>query len=309
MSPTARSSHPLKSHPALRRPAIWFLVCTILTTALAPRSLAESAVWKASKGGNVVYLAGTCHVLRPQDFPLPAEFDTAFRASTRIFFETDIARMSSPEMQRRVEQEGRFQDGRTLENQLTPAAWKLARDYAEKAGLPAEHVRTFKPWFFILMLMGIELSKIGVTQDGVDAYFHREALKSRKPTGELESFESQFGFMINLGKGQESRMIESTIADLRELPAIFESMIAAWRGGNLSKLDELMLADMRREFPEMFRELIVMRNNAWMPKIAELLDSPETEMILVGVAHLAGPEGLLDLLRAKGCAIEQIEAR
>ena len=35
---------------------------------------AESAVWKVSKGEDYLYLAGTVHVLRASDYPLPREF-------------------------------------------------------------------------------------------------------------------------------------------------------------------------------------------------------------------------------------------
>jgi uncharacterized protein YbaP (TraB family) len=37
-----------------------------------------------------------------------------------------------------------------------------------------------------------------------------------------------------------------------------------------------------------------------------MLESPEIEFVLVGAAHLVGPDGLLAMLQAKGYQISQL---
>ena len=37
-----------------------------------------SSVWKISRNGSTLYLAGTIHILRESDFPLPKEYEGAF---------------------------------------------------------------------------------------------------------------------------------------------------------------------------------------------------------------------------------------
>jgi uncharacterized protein YbaP (TraB family) len=43
-----------------------------------------------------------------------------------------------------------------------------------------------------------------------------------------------------------------------------------------------------------------------MPKIDALFARPGRAFVLVGAAHLVGPDGLLAMLRAKGYAVEQL---
>lgn len=267
---------------------------------------ANTSVWKVTRGDSVLYLGGTCHLLRPQDFPLPAEFDTAFAASSRIVFETDIARLTSPEMHQIVATQGVFTDGTTLDKVITPSAWKALSAYCQKAGLPMAQMSQMKPWLFTIMLTALELQKLGMAAEGVDIHYFKKATAGKKPLGQLESFEQQIQFITQLGAGYESDLIEKSLEDLHELPNLMNDMLAAWKAGDMAALDRLMLDEVRTKYPSIFQTLFVERNNAWRPKIEAFLESPEVEFVLVGAGHLPGPEGLLALLSARGCKVEQL---
>jgi uncharacterized protein len=269
---------------------------------------ADSSVWKVTRNGNTVYLGGTIHLLRTSDLPLPAEFDQAFAASSRLFFETDIAKIQSTEMQRVIATRGMFTDGKSLESVLTPEAWKVAEAYARKSGLPFEQVKQFKPWLFIVVLAQVELQKMGISAEGVDLRLSKQAAAAGKKTGELESFEQHVDYLVNLGAGHESEMVKSSIEDLAEMPQVINKLIAAWKTGDLATIDTFMLDDMRVKYPGIFKDLIVSRNNLWLPKIEDMLKTPEVEFVLAGAGHLAGKEGLIAQLKAKGCVVEQVKA-
>jgi uncharacterized protein len=275
---------------------------------LAFGASAQSSVWKISHDGHTLYLGGTCHVLRAQDFPLPAEFQTAFNASDAVYFETDIERVSSPEMQQVVMREGFFHDGRSLKDVLSPEAWQAVQDYCAQSGLPLGDAQRMKPWFFTIMVAVVEMQKLGLTQQGVDVYYFQHARAADKPTHGLESFEQQVQFITNLGAGYESEMIAKTLADVQQLPSMMDNIVSAWRNGDLDRIEESILTEMRRDFPTVFKELLADRNDAWMIKIEELIATPPTEYILVGVGHMAGEEGLIAQLSRRGYSVEQLVA-
>jgi hypothetical protein len=270
---------------------------------------AQSSVWKVTRGGSTLYLGGTCHVLRPGDFPLPPEFDQAFAASARIVLETDLGRVQGPEMANIVNQHGLFAGGRTLRDALSPAAWSAVESYCAQSDLPVDKAQRMKPWFFVLMATVVEMQKLGLSLEGVDAHYFQRARAQGKPVGELETFERHVQFLLNLGEGHESEMIEQTLADLKEMPGDLSRLLEAWRAGDLAKLDATMLDDLRENYPAMYRELIVDRNTAWLPQLDAMLATPEIEFVLAGAGHMAGPDGLVARLRAKGCTVEQIVAR
>ncbi len=279
----------------------------LLGAALLASSLpAQTSVWKVTRGGSTLYLGGTCHVLRASDYPLPKEYDTAFAASATVGFETDIARLTKPETQQRLMALGTLPPGTTLDQVLSPEAWAAAQRYCAQAGLPEANIRGFKPWFFTVLMAVVELQKLGVTREGVDLHYFKQAASAGKPVEGLEPFEEHLNYLANLGAGHESEMVLQSVEDLAGIPAMFSELLAAWKAGDLAKIDQLMLKDLRDKYPAIHAELIVKRNQAWLPAIEKMLRTPEAEFILVGVGHMAGPEGLVALLKARGCTVEQL---
>lgn len=275
---------------------------------LASPLLAQSSVWKVTRGGNTVYLGGTIHMLRPADFPLPAEFDAAFAASQKLYFETDIGGMQATNVMTQIMAEGMFGDGTTLDQALSPQTWKAVQEYCARGGIPLDQLKGMKPWLFTFTVTIIELQKLGVKLEGVDHHFYQLASKSGKATGELETVENHLKHLFALGRGHESEMIAKTLDDFSDLPRVFNQIITAWRTGDIAQIDKLMNRDIREKYPAIHKDLIADRNAMWIPKIEEMLKSKETELVLVGVGHMPGKEGLLQLLKARGCAIEQIKA-
>lgn len=269
---------------------------------------AQTSVWKVTRGESTLYLGGTCHVLRPGDFPLPPEFGAAFAAAQTLFFETDLARVLSPEMQRVLMTRGLLANGQTLEKVLSPDAWSAVSAYLAKNKLPPEKFAQVKPWLFAVMMAAIELQKLGVTQEGVDVQLFRDALKAGKSVGQLEPFERHVEFIVTMADGHESELLLNGLQDLETTATEFPRLISAWRAGDLKEIDRLMIQDMREKYPAIHRSLLVQRNADWLPEIERLLGTPETEFVLAGVAHFAGPEGLIAQLRARGCTVEQAVA-
>lgn len=63
---------------------------------------------------------------------------------------------------------------------------------------------------------------------------------------------------------------------------------------------------MREKFPDTYAEMIVNRNNKWMPEIEAMLADKPTEAVMVGALHLVGPDGLIELLKKKGYKVTQL---
>ncbi len=282
----------------------------VLLLGLVPVPLAaQSAVWKVTSGSHTLYLGGTFHLLRNSDFPLPPEYATAMAAAQTLCFETDIAEMRSLKAQQMLLGQAMFQDGNTLQSKLSPEAWKAVQDYCSQSGMRSEQVNGLKPWMFMMQMAVIELTKLGVTSEGVDTHLQREGEKAGKSFAALETLEEQINYLTSSADGHESEYVISSLEDLKEIPEKFPELVAAWRAGDLTALDDLLSKELREKYPEMHRKLIVDRNQQWLPKVEEMLASDPVEFVLVGVGHLCGEEGLIAQLRKRGCTIEQIIAQ
>jgi uncharacterized protein YbaP (TraB family) len=269
---------------------------------------AETSVWKVSRAGKSLYLGGTCHYLRASDMPLPPEFATAFADSKTICFETDMAKLQSPETQAALASQAMYTDGTTLDTVLSPEAWKATVAWCAKNHLPAAQLKSLKPWMLMMTITSLELQRYGFTAEGVDVQMQAKGTAAHKSFGELESVEQQIEFITHLGEGQESSLIVATFADIDRVPKILADIVAAWRTGDLAQIDKLLSDEMRTKFPSIYASLIVRRNKAWLPEIEAMLATEPREFILVGAAHLAGKDGLIEALKKKGCTVEQIKA-
>ncbi len=267
-------------------------------------AFATTSLWRVSKEGQQLFLGGTVHVLSAKDYPLPAEFDLAYRKAQKLVFETDLNGMNDPKIQTQWLQKLVYSKGDSLKNHLKPVTYKALTDYLTQANIPLETVAQFKPTLVMLTLMMTELQRLGMADSGVDVFFNRQAIADGKSLGQLESVEKQLEVLENMAKGREDELILSTLSDLKQLPTLMNDLKSAWRSGNINKLDEIGVMPMRKEFPALYQAVLVERNNSWLPQIEALLKTPETELILVGSLHLAGQDGLLAKLQRLGYKIE-----
>jgi len=264
-----------------------------------------SSVWVISSGDQKVYLGGTVHLLRPSDYPLPEQYEIAYQDADKLYFETDISGMSDMGTQARMLQRLTYQDERTLRSVLNEDAYSALASHLQTAGLPIAMVQKFKPGLLISTLSVIEMQKMGFSPQGVDAFFNSRAREDGKPVGQLESIDDQIGFLAAMGEGNESEFILLSLQDL-EKAQMLEQMIDAWRTGDNDKLSALFIDDMKALSNDLYQNILVDRNNDWLPLIEAMFSQQGTEFVLVGAAHLIGEDGLLQLLAGKGYTVSRL---
>lgn len=285
---------------------VW-TVWTVLYASLS--AFAGSSVWQVeTDAGPVTYLGGTCHLLRQSDHPLPEAYDQAYRNAAALIFETDIGQVQSIGFQQELLKRALYTDGNTLDKVLSKATYaKLSAAYS-RIGVPMAQLNSFKPFMALLTLLGVELQKIGVTSEvGVDLFFYKKATTDGKPVSGLETTATQLDFLATMADGVEDRFILHGLKDIERANQLINELIDTWRQGDENKLYRFFLKDMRNDFPKMYRKLVIDRNNDWMPHIVQLLQTPEKEFILVGVAHLVGPEGIVAQLKKQGYRVSKVQ--
>ncbi len=268
--------------------------------------LGDSSVWKISNGQTDLYIGGTIHVLSQKDYPLPQEFDQAYQQADRLVLETDLAAMAGLEVQQQLLLRVMYLDGRSLKDDLSASTYRLLADYVSSTGLQMAALDQFKAPLVVLTLTMAELQRQGMAGAGVDSFYLEKATAEGKLLGELESVDLQISIIANMGKGHEDEMILSTVNELKDLPEMMEVMKSAWRSGDADQLEQVALLPMKEDFPALYKSMLVDRNNSWIPKIEAMLETPETEFILVGALHLVAEEGVIAQLIKRGYQVEML---
>jgi uncharacterized protein YbaP (TraB family) len=265
-----------------------------------------SPVWKISGNNNTLFLGGSVHILRSDDFPLPRAFDRAFSRSALLVLETDVEQMADPHVVQYLMSKIYLPEGQTLESILDPDTYFLLKLECAKYGLPIETISNYKPSMVITILSVMQIQKFGFEEQGVDTIFQNRAKEENKPVHFLESLEFQIDMIVSMGEGYENDYVQYSLGDLSTTDNSLAELVSEWRTGKAT-LTEEMLTEMREEWPELYKSLVLDRNAAWMPQIEEYLASGQVAFVVVGAAHLHGPDGLLVQLENSGYTVEQLK--
>ncbi len=261
---------------------------------------------EGAEGHTVIYLGGTCHVLREADFPLPQEFDQAYKASQVVVFETDLGKLQEPATQQKFLARAMFSDGSTVDKHLSAKAYAALSAYAQANDIPLQAFGRYKPSMLMTTLTLLELMKLGVTQQGVDNVYYARATTDKKAVEGLETVDQQIDYVVSMADGNEDAFVDYSIEEMKTLKEQFELLAGAWRTGDAGKLDELMDRELRTRQPQIYKKLIVERNRNWLPVIDTYQKTRQTRFVLVGVAHLVGPDGLIEALMKKGYKVDKL---
>ena len=87
-----------------------------------------------------------------------------------------------------------------------------------------------------------------------------------------------------------------------------ETSYRAWVAGDFEEVDRISTLHTQNKFAPIKHAVITARNYLWLPTVRELVQSAnEPTLILVGVAHLGGSDGLLSQLAACGLGLTRVE--
>lgn len=283
------------------------IVCVVVfSIVLTPFfSLAQSAVWKVQNKNHSLYLAGTIHLLTPDDIPLPTEFDTAFAAADTIVFEADLSGLASPEFQHKMLSSMQLEHGK-IYDYLSPENWQNVAHRFKQLGVDPEQLANLKISFVLLNLTMLEIQKAGFTEPGVDERYHKLAIAEKKTMAFLETPEEQLGFLLGIDSADINELVSYTLNDLDSIADYLSSLKTAWRKGDLNAMQAIAIDDFKQDYPNIYNIMLTNRNNKWMKRIHHWLQTPETEAIFVGSLHLAGEDGLIQQLQKSGFQITQL---
>jgi len=266
-------------------------------------------LWKVTgPGDSRVYLLGSFHLLRAQDYPLAADVDQAFAASKRVVFELSPQDMQSPQLTQKMLQAAVRTDGTELKRDLDPATWTKLQAYATANNLPLAQLQGMKPWFVGLTITLGQFTKMGLDPNlGLDRHFMQRAAAAGKPTSGLEDIDTQVGVLSGMSAAEQQQMVAEALDQADKADAEGRKLHDAWRRGDDKLLWTSMAAQMRGQYPQLYKRINTDRNDAWVPKLQQYLQAGQGgTLVVVGTLHLLGDDGVVAKLKAKGFTVERV---
>jgi len=263
----------------------------------------KCSLWKISSGRNTVYLLGSIHFLKKENYPLPAAMEKAFMDTSVVVFEMD---MDDAGGGNDLLARGMYPPGRTLSEAIGKKTYERLRQKSAELGLDIRTLANFKPWFVTLTLLSLKLQALGFDPAyGIDRYLQVRAKKAHKEVLALETLGEQIDVFAGLTDRDQEALVLQTVEDMDAMDEDLGRLVAAWRCGDGTVLTEMMLKNYG-DFPVLYDRLIVRRNLKWMAALDGYLRQGKNFLVVVGAGHLVGADGLVAMLQKKGYKVEQL---
>jgi uncharacterized protein YbaP (TraB family) len=261
----------------------------------------DGCVWVVdSEQKGRLFLCGTIHILREQDYPLSPGYEAAYMFSDKLVLELPPGEGSSPELSKKMSQLGIYSADTSLEANVSAEAWKAVQAWASRRSLEPSSINRFRPWFVSILMTAKEYAVLGATPDlGVDKHFCDRAQMDGKPGEGLETTDFQLQMFAALTNRQQQELLDQTLAELSTVANEYEKMIEAWKQGDLASLHAMLFREAEKH-PDIMNLFLTARNIVWLDKLDAMLRRGDKAMVLVGAAHLAGDAGLIELLQKRG---------
>ncbi len=284
------------------------LVATLLSVAQFTQAAGERLLfWQVDTPRATVYLLGSMHLASPEIYPLRSEIMTAFNQADVLAVELDISGARALEIQQRMLERGTYPEGRSLQDELSPATWAELERRLESSGLPPVLMQSLKPGLVVTTLSTMEMMKLGLNpEQGVDRFFLERA-RGTKPIIELETVDRQLDVVLDTP--QPDLLVKQTLVQLEDLESIMNQLVDNWKRGDSPGLAKLVIEDELKKYPEfrdLHRRMFDDRNRDMTTKILDMQSRGGTYFVVVGAGHLVGEQGIVAMLSRRGQSPRQL---
>ena len=259
------------------------------------------ALWEVRERGARVLLFGDCPALRT---PWRSDrIEAAVRASAVFWRETPVAQ---PGGAARFLAKG-VDPARRLSSWLTASDRARVSAAAAAVGLADAALDRLQPWLAAVVLEDRFNAHAGFRpENGPTHDLTSIAEVQAKPIhSEFPDIAAVVDYFASFSAAAQVGSLLRTLDDIDAGVAAAEREGAAWAAGDL-QADLAAVLRMRRLYPDYYQRILVERNRRWRTRIREMLDGGGTSFVLVGGAHLVGPDSVQAQLVGDGMLATRI---
>jgi uncharacterized protein len=253
--------------------------------AVEPAAPGQPFLWKAHKGGDVVWLYGTIHDAGIDAVPQSAQ--DALAQSPRLITELGVVQPDPDEFRKLAFR----RSGAGIDQQLPIDDWWDLRDQLRDK-VKESDLKRARPWYAMSLLSSYAAPVPGVS---MDIELGKRATKLGKPIEAFETWQEQLAMLdaaVSVADLQEAIHAHKTMkCDLAQL-------VNAYRAGDTVTMQALLV------IPRTEATLLVPRNKKWLPQLEKQFTQGGA-FVAVGLGHLLGDNGLVAMLQHAGYTVER----
>jgi len=278
------------------------LIITLLSFNLnQAQELEKSTLWKIEGNGieKPSYLFGTIHITC--DATLEADVTKALDVTSQIVLEMD---MDDPSLQAKIMKDMYLNNGKTIKDFVSEEEY-VAIDslFQNTMGMPLKMLENVRPFFLSSMfypkmidcpMQSFELELIKVAKVQNEEILGLETIEDQMKVFEDIPLEDQYADLI--------RMAEDNLEYDKNS---FAKLLEVYESEDITALLDMMNDENNKTVSEHQDVLLENRNKNWISKIEAFVKEQPT-FFGVGAGHLAGENGVIQLLRKVGYSVTAV---
>ncbi len=277
--------------------------CKAQTSSVYPYNKDEnSLLWEISGKGirKPSYLFGTFHLMCKEDINPGKNVRNVIKYADEVYFELDLDDLSNTLGALLFMN---MKNDTTLKQLYTTADYKKVENYfMDSLKTSMNLIQTIKPFFLQALLIPklMPCKKLS----GVEDVLMKIAKENKKEIKGLETFAFQASIFDSIPYNVQAKELLKSIDSLFEYKKSIETLLSIYKTQQLQQIEK---ANNDEFGPGNFQEILLdNRNREWVIQLHKLL--PEKKLfIAVGAGHLAGKNGLIQLLRREGYIVKPVE--
>ncbi len=265
---------------------------------------AQPPVWTVHGARGTLVLFGSVHLLPPDLRWQPAQLTSALAHADELWFELPIDEAADADVARLTLARGELTPGDSLFTHLDASQGEQLRQTNLALGLSSVAIARMRPWLAEMTLsLVVDMQAGARAEQGVERQLQALTPVTVRRRA-LETPAQQVGYLAGAAMVDQVASLDESLTEIHDSPNAYRQLVDDWMAGDLSALRAEALTPLQKASPALYRRLISDRNRRWAGVLQRRLANGGVIVIVVGIGHLIGPEGVPALLRAKGLEVE-----
>lgn len=265
----------------------------------------KRCLWAVQGTSNTVFLLGSLFLATNEAPRFDSVVEDAYQHSSAVVFKLAPPDLNSLWLVEQFAGRAKYPPGDSLRGHLTRETHtRLAKLYRRSSKEKFDFEK-YRPWKLGLDQVEAELEIQGFRgTNSFENYLFSRAYADKKQVVSLETPKSLLWLWTGMSEIDEEFALLQALDEADCYATQIQEIVAAWKTGDVKKLDEINRKEMDH-YPSVKRRFLIDRNREWMPKIEELIRSNKDALVILATQHMVGRNSLVELLEEKGYKVEQ----
>jgi uncharacterized protein YbaP (TraB family) len=280
------------------------LLALALACGGAPPVRAQPPIWIVRSKSATVVLFGSVHLLPAGLDWRPPALEDALGRARELWFELPLTVQSDNEAEKARQKRGWLPTGVSLSALMTPEKAAKLRKVATDLNCVMSSIDAMRPW-----LAEVTVSVAADARSGGDAFNGVEdQVQAIAPPGvprrAFETADQQIDFLAGAPQADQIASLNLALQEIEDDPASYARLVDEWMSADIAGIERDAIEPLKSVSPVYYERLLVSRNRKWSKIVRSMLRQPGLTVMVVGIGHLIGPDGLPAMLRADGLQVE-----